>query len=419
MALSSFTSFPIAIADDELRVALQKVNVNTILGLGPEQPKCPQPSSKGNFLDKPLQALKTISPAYAVPSTFFFLSCMQLLQDGSPYPQNTEPKSDTGHKSNTKESRKPATYSFKMIWSNWNMSPASGSLVFAFKCSLSLGLAVLVGLMYNKENTYWSGLTIAISFATGRQAIFTLANARAQGTAMGSVFGLLGCFVSQSSMVIRFLLLLPWIIFTSFLMHSRMYGQAGGISAVIGALLILGRKNYGKSSEFAIARITEAFIRLSCFIMVETLLRPRRAATLAKVQLSQSLATLQECTKDMVVCVGQTNKPDSILQAMRAKQDKLKMNIKELNKFIEEAKLEPNFWFLPFPGACCSKLWESLSKMEDLLLFVAHNIDFLLQASQRYEVYWKEVQENINSDLELFNEIVASSLKYLEKITSI
>lgn len=427
IALSSFTSFPIAIADDELRDALQQVNMNTILRL--EQAKCSQPlvltavpNSKGNFLDRPLQALKTISPDHAAPSALFFLSCMQLLQEGPPSPQSPEPISNIGNKSNANRSRnskKPATDSFKMIWRNWNRRLASGRLVFAFKCSLSLGLAVLFGLMYNKENAYWSGLTIAISFAKGRQAIFTLANERAQGTAMGSVFGLLGCLVFQSSMVTRFLLLLPWIIFSNFLMHSRMYGQAGGISAVIGALLILGTKNYGRPSEFAIARITEAFIGLSCFIMVETLLRPRRAATLAKVRLSQSLATLLECTKEMVLCVGHTDKPDSILQAMKAKQDKLEMNIKDLDKFIQEAKLEPNFWFLPFAGECYSKLWESLSKMEDLLLFVAHNIDILLQASQRFEVYWKEIHKNMDSDLEHFNEIIASSLKYLEKITSI
>lgn len=427
IALSSFTSLPTAIADDELGDALQRVTLNTSLRL--EQAKCSQPlasttvpNSTGKFLDKPLQALKTISPAHAAPSAFFFLSCMQLLQDGLPSPQNPEPISNIGHKSNTEESRnskKPVTYSFKMMWSSWNMSLASGRLVFAFKCSLSLGLAVLFGLMYNKENAYWSGLTIAISFATGRQAMFTVANARAQGTAMGSVFGILGCFVFQSSMVIRFLLLLPWIIFASFLMHSRMYGQAGGISAVIGALLILGRKNYGSPSEFAIARITEAFIGLSCFIVVEILLRPRRAATLAKIQLSQSLATLQECIKEMVVCVGQTDSPDFVLPAMREKQNKLKMNVNELNKFIGEAKLEPNFWFLPFQGACYSKLWEPLSKVEDLLLFVAHNIDFLLQASQKFEVSWKEIQKNIHSDLELFKETVASSLKYLVKITSI
>ncbi|RVW33788.1 hypothetical protein CK203_074810 [Vitis vinifera] len=297
---------------------------------------------------------------------------MQLLQDGLPSPQNPEPISNIGHKSNTEESRnskKPVTYSFKMMWSSWNMSLASGRLVFAFKCSLSLGLAVLFGLMYNKENAYWSGLTIAISFATGRQAMFTVANARAQGTAMGSVFGILG-------------------------------------------------RTMAAPSEFAIARITEAFIGLSCFIMVEILLRPRRAATLAKIQLSQSFATLQECIKEMVVCVGQTDSPHFVLPAMREKQNKLKMNVNELNKFIGEAKLEPNFWFLPFQGACYSKLWESLSKVEDLLLFVPT----ILISSYKHHRNLKCLErdpKNIHSDLELFKETVASSLKYLVKITSI
>lgn len=47
-----------------------------------------------------------------------------------------------------------------------------------------------------------------------------------------------------------------------------MYGQAGGISAAVGALLILGRKNYGPPIDFAIARITEAVIGIICFITV-------------------------------------------------------------------------------------------------------------------------------------------------------
>ncbi|KAI3738523.1 hypothetical protein L2E82_28557 [Cichorium intybus] len=50
----------------------------------------------------------------------------------------------------------------------------------------------------------------------------------------------------------------------SLLQHSRMLGESGGISTVIGALLIIGRKNYSPVKEFAIARITEVWIGLFC-----------------------------------------------------------------------------------------------------------------------------------------------------------
>ncbi|XP_059667807.1 uncharacterized protein LOC132313148 isoform X2 [Cornus florida] len=253
----------------------------------------------------------------------------------------------------------------------------------------------------------------------GRQATFTVANARAQGTAMGSVYGVVGCFIFQRFSDIRFLPLLPWIIFTSFLRHSSMYGQAGGISAVIGALLILGRKGYGSPGEFAIARLTEAFIGLFCFIMVELLLQPTRAVNLAKSQLSQTLGTLRECIEEVVLCSRQKEMPTSIFQALREKQNRLKAHITELELFTGQAELEPDFWFLPFRVACYSKLLRSLSKMADLLHFMNYSMELLLQASQRCGPAWMEIQEHMTTDLDIFRKNVASSLKCLEKIALI
>ena len=199
-------------------------------------------------------------------------------------------------------------------------------------------------------------------------------------------------------------------------MHSRMYGQAGGISAVIGALLILGRKHYGSPSEFATARILEACIGLISFILVEILLNPARAATLAKIELSRSLGTLHDCINNIALCSIQKNITASTFVALREKQSKLKTHFNELEKFISEAGLEPNFWFLPFHGSCYGKLVKSLSKMLDLICFVTYKIEFLSQVSKRIELDFKELQDN---DLELFKERVCSALKCLENVTSI
>lgn len=62
-----------------------------------------------------------------------------------------------------------------------NLIPSYKGLILAFKSSLSLGLAVLLGLLYDRNNAYWSGLTIAISFVTGRQPTSLVANSRGQG----------------------------------------------------------------------------------------------------------------------------------------------------------------------------------------------------------------------------------------------
>lgn len=85
-----------------------------------------------------------------------------------------------------------------------------------------------------------------------------------------------------------------------------MYGQSGGIASALGALLVLGRKNYGIPSEFANARITEACIGLLCFLTVEIVFNPTRAATLAKTEFSTSLVALQACIKRVILIPQKT-----------------------------------------------------------------------------------------------------------------
>ncbi|KAL2545531.1 hypothetical protein Fot_14764 [Forsythia ovata] len=283
----------------------------------------------------------------------------------------------------------------------------------AFKSSLSLGLAVLLGVMYSKENGFWAGLPVAISLASSREATFKLANAKAQGTVLGTVYGVICCFIFGKYVKIRFLSLLPWFIFSKFLCKSKMYGQAGGISAVIGAVLILGRENFGPPSEFAIARIVETFIGLCCSIMVDILLQPTRAATMAKIQLSTTLGTLHDC-------VGTISLSTSTISNLEECQKKLKFQVNELGKIIEEAGVEPNFWFLPFRSACYCKLLESLSKMVDFLLFGAQAFKLLEQESRRIDSkVWKETVSKLDGDLKLFKETVGSAIKCLKEISLI
>lgn len=423
LALTSCPSFPVGMIDEDLRDVLQSLKAE--IGLKLEQAKCSAsfdattaPETEKNCKDKSLWSLKAISSTEDVPASFFFY-CIKLLQDGLPVAPNAEfvvNETRETHTEVSSDSQNQNKFKCKLKWisSSLFLLPSLESLVFALKCSLSLGLAVILGLMYNKENGYWSGLTIAISFATNRQATFKVANARAQGTAMGSVYGVICSFLLQKSVNFRFLPLLPWIIFSSFLRHSRMYEEAGAISAVIGALLILGRKNYGTPSEFAIARITEASLGLICFIIVEILFQPARAATLAKAQLAQSLQALQDGIKDIVLFADQKGKPTPT--ALRDKQKRLKSHINELEKFIAEAEMEPNFWFLPFHGSCYENILASLSRMADLLLFVAYKTEFLSQLSERFGVSWKQMQEPINDDLELFKEKVGYSLKCFDEV---
>ncbi|MBA0824231.1 hypothetical protein Goarm_020911 [Gossypium armourianum] len=409
-ALTTCTSFPVRMMDEELVDVLQIEKKQIALKLEQAMRSVPfdaatTPDMKGENTDRSPWTQKAISTNREDLSSFFFLYCMELLQDGPPCILKN------GEEAKIQESSQPKKQGKSRV--KQMQSSHRENFVFAIKCSLSLGLAVLFGLIYNKENGYWSGLTIAISFVTERQATFMVANARAQGTAMGSVYGILCCFIFKKLTDLRFLLLLPWIIFTSFLRHSRMYGQAGGIAAVIGASLILGRKNYGTPSEFAIARTAEATIGLLCFVAVEILFHPSRSATLAKTELSRTLRAVQDCFK---VISLHTDRKENLMELMREKQKKLKYHVRELQNFIAEAELEPNFWFLPFHCGCYNKLQISICKMTDLLHFTIHLIGFLSAASQMLGVTWEEIQEQIKNVLEHLVDKTGSLSKCLDKV---
>ncbi|KAL3839549.1 hypothetical protein ACJIZ3_024140 [Penstemon smallii] len=338
---------------------------------------------------------------------FFFFSCADMLLNDSLETRKT-----------TNELQKgcgKTEFDIMGTFKTWIMKlKTNGRLKFAIKCSLSLGLAMLLGLIFDKENGCWAGLTIAISFVTGKQAVFTIANTRAQGTAIGSAYGVICCFLLHYA-ELRLLALLPWIIFTSFLRHSQMYGQTGGVSAAIGALLILGRKKYGSPNEFAIARLTEVFIGLSCFIAVELFLQPTRAATLAKNHLYTTLSSLEDCVKQKGLC---TNRADPEFLELRDKQRHLNSLVCELKKYVTDAEMEPDFWYLPFRSSCYQKLVSSLSNIVDMLHFMTFNLEKVSKSPKSFTTARNDLQEHMNTELGLFQQALSSSLKHLQKSNS-
>lgn len=400
IALNTIPSFPAPILNQDLKDSLLKLEDRIDLTLRqiyntslPYDSSTAPESNAHNSATKSLQTLCSISPTHKDLPSLFFLFCFKLLQNGLIDAPSSNP-------------------SKQGLWRNWVvMKLNTKRFMPAFKCSLSLGLATLFGLIYSKKDGYWSGLPVAISLSLSREATFKVTNIKTQGTVLGTVYGLLGCFLFEQIPKFRLLSLLPWFILTSFLCRSRMYGPAGGISAVIGALLILGRINYGSPSEFAIARIVETFIGLSCTIIVEILLQRTRASTLAKVQLSESFATLNDCFASMNFRKGKAE--------LETKRKAMKVTVCDLGKFIREAEVEPNFWFLPFHGDCYNKLSGSLLNVVDLLFFASQAIGFLEQDSKKVNGFWKEVVEKIDCDLDGFKELVSSSVKCFEEITSI
>ncbi|KAK1394520.1 UDP-XYL synthase 6 [Heracleum sosnowskyi] len=408
MALSSCQKFPMKLLNPELKDGLHKLEEHINLNFAQMKTSLPfdlatVAESNTDDVADTLQTLQSVPTEQKDLPSFFFLFCLKLLKNkllGTA--TNNSPKksakSDDSHNKIIQEGS---------IWSG------AKRLMPAFKCSLSLFLAVLFGLTYSKNDGYWSGLPVAITFAASREATFKVANLKAQGTVLGTVYGVLGCFLFERYIKIRFISLFPWFVVTELLRRSKMYGQAGGISAVIGAVLILGRNSFRSPSEFAIARIVETFIGLSCSILVNIAFQPTRASTLAKTQLSTSLKSLHECVETI-------NLSFSSISKFRESQKGLKYSVAELRKFILEAEVEPDFWFLPFHGVAYNRLLKSLSKMVDVLHFGAESIVFIEQELEGSECdVYVEILTELDSDIQVLKEKVGSSLKCCEEMTLI
>lgn len=425
IALQHKPPLPAGLAAEDMDNHL--LGVSTLLNLKAEQARCflpfnstTVPECQIDSIDKINLPYETILSIHQDQSASFLLSCAQQFIDDSKATQiPATPDVSVHSRKQLKYQKETTSPGFKEFWSSWTSNLRKERFIFSIKCALSLGLAVQTGLLFNKANGYWSGLTIAISFSERRQAVFTMANARAQGTAIGSVYGVLGCFVFTKFPEIRFLALFPWILFTSFLMHSRMYGQAGGTSAVIGALLILGRKNYGLPDEFAIARLTEAIIGLCCFVLVEFLFQPKRASTLAKKQLHLSLLTLQRCIEQVALLTTGDSQPSSRLQAYKESKRNLNSQVQDLENLIAEAEIEPNFSFFPFPGSRYKKVNHSLKEMADLMSCMSYSLEYLLQVSCDHIAPRKEIQEYMHKDWELCKATLDSLLNCLEEASQI
>lgn len=419
MALTNTPSFPVTFSTlngDQLKDGLQIMvennnTINLVTGIQNDSSISTVPES--TELDQQTAFLHTLQDN--MPQThknlpsFFFLFCVNLVLP-------TKTPIVPPAKSTTDQDQEQNDSAFnKTIWTSVipTLKLANNQrLMYAFKSSLSLGLAVFFGLTYSKPDGYWAGLPVAISLSAGREATFRVANLKAQGTVLGTMYGVLGWFLFEKSLPTRLFSLVPWFVFTSFLQRSKMYSQAGAISAVIGAILVLGRKGFGPPSEFAIARIAETFIGLSCSIIVDLLFQPTRASTLSKIHLSRSLQTLQECVNSL------TFQSNAKLSNLDANRKKLNICVNELGKFVGEAELEPNFWFMPFPSDCYGKILESLSKMVDLLDFCSRAMEFLDQRG-RILINQESIITSLDGDLELFKELVGSSLKYAEEVSRI
>ncbi|XP_031486517.1 uncharacterized protein LOC116254972 [Nymphaea colorata] len=353
------------------------------------------------------EALEDVAPTSSRDfPPFFYLFCMKNLYEAMVLTQKQKEKTSKESKNGTHMPKDKG---------GWSLKIDAESLLMAVKCSMSLGLSLLFGILFTKDNGYWGGLVVAVSLASQREPTFKMANIRAQGTVLGSVYGVLGCFLAQRFQFLRYIALIPWVVFTSFIRQSEMYGYAGGLTAFIGAVIILGRRDYGSPSQFAIERITETFVGILCCILVELIFLPKRASTLAREKL---LVTLKE-TGDCMTPLGCTNKPCLSLSEMKETWTRLRTHLTELKNLIEEGKAEPGFWFLPFPHASYTRAFNSLSIVVELSETLFETIHSLPQVSCKHMLSHSETYKAISEDLEEFRNCIGSHFVCFQEVLQV
>lgn len=275
--------------------------------------------------------------------------------------QDSEPEEESKMSTDKEQKKKCRT----LLVRRWGLQ--SSRLKMASKCAVSLGLAVLLGLLFNNDHGFWSGLIVATTMApVARGSTWAVAVARAHGTAIGSVYGVLACLLSQQRhlMELRFLALLPWIVLATFLKRSRAYGPAGGVAAALSGIIIVGRRYDEPPMAFTISRLVETFIGLSCTVATDLAFQPKATPSArARTQLPRCFTALRDCL---------TRLP-SLRKNQQEQHKMLLEQVALLGKYAAEAGAEPNFlWMAPFPASCYAKVHGSLSRMAQLLGLYLH-----------------------------------------------
>lgn len=311
--------------------------------------------------------------------------------------QEHETPNKTGDMETTSKNKKQEKK--KSVWLRWGLEWER--VMTAAKCAVSLGLAVLLGLLFNNDHGFWSGLIVATTMTAGRDSTWAVAIARAHGTAIGSVYGVLGCLLSQQPhlMELRFLALLPWIVLATFLKRSRAYGPAGGVAAALSGIIIVGRRYDEAPMAFTITRLVETFIGLSCTVATDLVFqRKARPTARARAQLHRCIAALRECVVGLALT--------SSAKQQQQQHKTLLEQVALLKKYAAEAGSEPNFlWLAPFPTSCYDKVHGSLSRIAQLIGLYQHARAILIDTAGG--------GRQLEADMKRFHSALSASLEAL------
>ncbi|EFJ18686.1 hypothetical protein SELMODRAFT_419949 [Selaginella moellendorffii] len=198
-----------------------------------------------------------------------------------------------------------------------NLAANKKMVIEAFKIALSMVIAVYLGVLYRKDYGYWSTITVALGLFNHRTGTFKSTSLRLQGTALGTVYGYLVALTTHQALLTTIFAILPWLAFTSFMRKSKLLELTGASTAYTSAVI------------FDVHSI-------EC----------------------------SECFK-------------AAIPEVRKKEQTIRDGVERLRQLTAEARAEPDFWHAPFHDGIYSKLWESQSRITELLSYLSlATVDF-------------------------------------------
>lgn len=300
------------------------------------------------------------------------------------------------------------------------IQPNTKQMKGALKISIALMLATVFGALDLKGDSHqvWAATTVCYIIGYHQGGAFRIALQRFQGTTIGAIFGYLAIRGSGSQGFVIMIVITLWTVCTNIVKHSKMHGYSGGCAGSTAVGMMLGDPPEDIQT-YAVQKITQTFIGVLSYVLVELLVFPDRARNLVKTELVHNIVRLRDAVAEVVDMY--TGARAGCLECRHRRVDEITKLERHLRKDLdhqthlqEEAGLEPDLWWVPFPGDVYSKIAAIQGRMLDLLVFML----CCLQASsdEEYDDHMQMLLEPLQISLTMLKDEVASTLNLLHKL---
>ncbi|KAL3701119.1 hypothetical protein R1sor_019141 [Riccia sorocarpa] len=297
--------------------------------------------------------------------------------------------------------------------------PRKAQVVKSTKLSMIMMLAAAFGnfVLPNDIHSCWAPVTVSFIIGNLQGGAYRLASLRIQGTVVGAIFGYLVVSELYAYKYLLPLILAVWVSLSDYIRYSKTHGYSGLVSSLTAAILMSADYNGKDIKAFAMDRIAMTFIGVACFVLIEPTILPERAVVLVREELLISLKRLRDCVAAIVAVYtsqGCAKCRTAAVNDMQKLEQQLRVGLVVQSSLRDEAVLEPDLWFVPFPVGVYSRLITTQKRMLDLLFFMVCS----LQASTQdwSDDHMQKLLKPLRSSLTALEDEVLSTVDTLYKL---